>query len=432
MDGDDRLTGRRSVEIPPPGAWRQWRFSTARSVAVLAGASILLAATYFVLRPALPRATLAALTLDEVQRGDVMMTMTAPGSLRPVNAYAISATSGGVIRRIVEQPGARVEGGAPLIVMLNAELERQLLEAEAALADEENRFTALESQTVGEYESAEYELQIARTELAGESAELAALEQLIDIGAVAKLQYERQKSKVETYRVRIDRMADRLRQLERRTDKLRDGSAKALEQRRKVVGLLREKVAELTIRAPSSGVLTALGEGLREGLTVQPGLLLAEVSRDQRLEARASVPASRAFELALGQRAYLINGAERVPARVSQIDPQVRQDEVGVLLALDRPPLSGFRAGLTVMTEIETKPLKGVLHVRKPSSVGVSAVADVWVLDGDRLVRKEARFGPTGGDRIVIEGGLSAGEKVVVGAHPDWGGARVVALDVRS
>ena len=432
MDGDDARTVRRTVEIPPPGGRRRWPLTRTRTIAVLVGAAILLAVTYFALRPATPTVDLAALTLDEVRRGDVMMTMTAPGSLRSANAYAISATSGGVIRQIVEQPGARVAAGAPLIVMLNAELERQLLEAEAALVDEENKFTTLESQTVGEREAAEYELQMARTEYAGERAELNALEQLIEIGAVAKLQYERQKSKVETYRVRIDRMTDRLRQLERRTESVREGSAKALAQRRKVVGLLREKVAELTIRAPSAGVLTALGEGLREGLTVQPGNLLAEISRDQRLEARASVPASRASELVLGQRAYLINGAERVPARVSHIDPQVRRDEVEVLLALDRPPMSGFRAGLAVMAEIETKPLKGVLHVRKPASVGVSPVADVWVLDGGRLAKREVRLGPAGGDHIVIESGLTAGEKVVVGTHPDWGDARVITLDVRT
>ena len=125
MDGDDARTVRRTVEIPPPGGGRRWPLTRTRTIAVLVGVVILLAVTYFALRPATPTVDLAALTLDEVRRGDVMMTMTAPGSLRSANAYAISATSGGVIRQIVEQPGARVAAGAPLIVMLNAELERR-------------------------------------------------------------------------------------------------------------------------------------------------------------------------------------------------------------------------------------------------------------------------------------------------------------------
>jgi len=418
----DRLPGSiRRLQIP-----QRAKFFSATSprlrYAAAAGAVCML---FFVLlalvRPNPPEVSLAELRISDVREGVFTTELSAPASLRLSDYSAISTAHGGVISKLFGNAGKRLDEGQEILTLANPELERQLLEAEAAMASEQNQFVSIESQLLSQRDSAEHELKMFEADLVSERDELAALEQLIHIGAVARLQYERQRNKVMTMQVRLSGMQDRNRELGARIDGLRTGAQNALDQRRRVVELLRAKVEGLIIRAPHDGELVSLAEGLRAGLTVAPGTLLAEVSRDGKLEARASVPASRAAGLAIGMSATL-SGSNNVeiPARVVSIASQVRRDEVEVVLALEAQQPREFRPGLSVSARIHTGSFPNSLYVERPNSVGTDSRVDVWVLQGHQLEKRSIQVGHRTSELMVATSGLMLGDKVVLNPSPDW------------
>jgi HlyD family secretion protein len=376
---------------------------------------------FALLQPSNPEVLLTDLKIAEVREGVFIAEFSAPASLRLSDYSAISAAHGGVVSEMFGSAGDRLDEGQAILVLANPELEQQLIEAEAALASEENQFVSIENQLLSQRESAEHELKMFEADLVSERDELAALEQLIDIGAVARLQYERQRNKVMTLGVRLSGMKDRNRELHTRIDGLRAGARNALDQRRRVVELLRVKVEGLVIRAPHGGDLVSLAEGLREGLTVSSGALLAEVSKDSKLEARANVPASRAAELSVGMSATLSdNSSVEVPARIVRIAPQVRRDEVEVVLALEGQQPRSFRSGLSISATIHTKSFPNSLYVERPNSLGTESRADVWVLQRDQLEKRSVQVSHRTSEVMAVTAGLKLGDKVVLNPSSDW------------
>jgi len=181
------------------------------------------------------------------------------------------------------------------------------------------------------------------------------------------------------------------------------------------------KLAKTVIRSPLDGVVASR--------TVNPGDFIENMGSpkpmfrivdNRRLELTVTVPSSRISGVKLGQPLSFTTDA--VPGRtftgkVSFINPAADESSrtVRVVAVVDNPDET-LKSGLFAKGEIVTGERRDVLRVPRSAFVTwdlAARSAVVFVVEGDRAVRKTAETGAAAGDDVEVTKGLAAGERVV-------------------
>ena len=197
------------------------------------------------------------------------------------------------------------------------------------------------------------------------------------------------------------------------------------------------KLEKTEIRSPLDGVVASR--------TVNPGDFIENMGSpkpmfrivdNRRLELTVTVPSSRISGVRLGQPLSFTTDA--VPGRtftgkVSFINPAADESSrtVKVVAVVDNPDET-LKSGLFAKGEIVTGERRGVLRVPRSAFVtwDLSArSAVVFVVDGEKAVRRTVETGAGAGDDVEVTKGIAAGERVVTrGAFNLSEGVRVAVV----
>lgn len=204
----------------------------------------------------------------------------------------------------------------------------------------------------------------------------------------------------------------------------------AARQRMRLAGMTEAQIAaveqagelrpRLTLRAPSAGVVAELVA--REGMTVEPGMLLARINGLATVWAVAEVPEAQA---ALVQRGTAVEARSpavpgqvfrgKVQAVLPEVSPTTRTIKARVELA---NPGFGLAPGMFVsMNFLDMRRQKALLI---PSEALIRTGRRSLVLlaeEGGRFTPVEVEAGIEYGGQTAIESGLAAGQRVVVSSQ---------------
>ena len=176
----------------------------------------------------------------------------------------------------------------------------------------------------------------------------------------------------------------------------------------------------LTLTAPSSGVVAELA--VREGMTVEPGMMLARINGLATVWAVADVPEAQAALVRLGTKVEarspgapgdVFRGA--VQAVLPQVDAATRTVKARVELSNAGLKLSpGMFVTMQFMDTLKEKalliPTEALIQTGKRSVVLLAE-------DGGRFSPLEVEAGIEYGGQTVIKSGLKAGQRVVVSSQ---------------
>lgn len=372
------------------------------------------------LDPAVPSVDRATVLVDEVRRGTLVQEVRGPGVLVPERVRIVSALTAGRVDRVLAEPGQTVEPGTVLLELSNPDVELEALQAQRQLTAAHGELMSLRRSLGTELLQQEAAVAAARADWldarrqAVVDSTLAARELISRNDALRSAeQAEAKAEKLRTERERTEllreTMSDQVLVQEEQVDRLR--SIQEYQARR---------VASMRVIAGETGVLQDLT--LEVGQWVQSGTVLARVARPGRLRAELRVPQTQARDVQPGQRALVDTRRETVPGRVKRVDPNVQNGSVLVEVTLEGELPPGARPDLSVDGSIEVRRLEDVLHVQRPPAVQADSRAGVFVLEGDGGVarRTSVRFGAGSVDRIAVEDGLRAGDRVIVSDMSRW------------
>jgi RND family efflux transporter MFP subunit len=274
----------------------------------------------------------------------------------------------GVVTRILVRSGERVAVGAPLVQV-------DPLKQQASVSSNEATRAAQEAQ-----------LRLAREELQRQKA-------LFDQGLVSRQVLDQASAALDTA----------------------GASLQALQARE------RESRVELQyyqVTAPAAGVVGDVP--VRVGDRVTTSTLLTTISGSSGLEAYIYVPIERAQNLKLGTPVRLVSGDGEVLAqtRIDFISPEVDDKTQGVLAKAQVPSDKGFRTEQFVRAQIVwssepglTVPVVAVTRINGQYFAYVAVPGDKGGLVArQRLVRLK----PLSGSEYLLDGGLEAGERLIV------------------
>ena len=181
------------------------------------------------------------------------------------------------------------------------------------------------------------------------------------------------------------------------------------------------RLAKTVIRAPMDGVVASRsvnpGDYIENMGSPKPMFRIVD---NRRLELTATVPSARLAAVKLGQPLSFTTDA--VPGRtfegsIAFVNPAADEESraVKVVAVVDNRD-GALKTGLFVKGVIVTGERKGVLRVPRSALVTwdlVARKAVVFVVEGEKALRREVATGAAAGDDVEVTAGLSAGQSVV-------------------
>lgn len=394
-----------------------------------AGSLLALGVVLFVLlpgwlRPSVDRSRLRTATVD---RGPVEGTVEASGTVVPAFEKALSSPVEARVERILARPGDQVAPGeeiveldtaasrtelqrlADLMAQKRAEREEKRLEMESELADIRSGI-----------ESGRLDAEILRHRL----------EQDRRLHAQGLLAEERlRESEVSARKAEIE-----LRHLEvslERTRRAHEAGLRRLDLDFEIFRGQRDATGRelelATARADRPGVLTWVVA--EEGVTVARGEVLARIADLDAFRVEATVSDVHAARLAEGLSVRVLLDGERLDGLLRGVRPRIEDGIVRFDVELDRPSHPKLRHNLRVDVLVITGARSDALRLPRSAATGGGAVGRIFVVQGDRAVRRRVRLGLAGYEHVEVVEGLAEGEEVILSDMSDSLHLKEVEID---
>jgi len=397
-----------------------------RAVAVviaIAAVVFSFAATIQWLRPSVHRSEIRT---ARVERGTVDATLQATGTVIPLGEQVISSPVEARVLRIGRRAGDRVHAGDELLTLDTAASRLDADRLRERVAQKESEAAQLRLSTdesiatiAAQIEQKKLDVQILRytsdqkTKL--REAGLTSEQEALASAAAAK------KSDIE-----LRQLEEALGRAKRSRDAQLAGAQMDLSIARREHEASVRQLELAMLRAQHDGVLTWIVS--EEGATVRRGDVLARVADLSAFRVEATISDLHASKLAAGMRVHVkVDERTRIGGRISAVDPRIVNGVVRFYVELDQPSFAALRNNVRVDVFVVTSSRAAALRVAR-GALGQGVSEEVFVVRGNKAVRRTVRYGVAGDESIEIVGGLAAGDEVVISSMTDYAGVKELRI----
>lgn len=346
-----------------------------------------------------------------VDRGAVVLSINATGVVDSENEVLILSPGPGIIQKIHAESGTRVERDN-LIMQLNTEVVKDDIEKirdEIEVRKNNLERTRLNSQSTRL--DLEYNEEVKKLRIASLKSQLADQEQLLEVGGISPARLDQTKQEIVLAEKDQQTMAEknsiRLKQLESEEEGLLlqiRMQEKQLEEKEKLV-------ERMSIRAPSSGIILSVAG--REGEKVGNDQLLVRMSDLSSFKITGSVEEQHASLLKTGKSVLVNVDYEQLEGTVGNITPMVENNKIqfNVHLKENSHPklIANQRVGIEIISDLK----EDALRIKKFPGCELSSSQTLFVINGDKAVKKEFTLGIIGNEHCEILSGLQEGDVVI-------------------
>jgi multidrug efflux pump subunit AcrA (membrane-fusion protein) len=364
-------------------------------------------------------------TLATVEQGAVRGTVVYTGSVAAYTEEDVYPRVTGRILELSVYPGDAVRAGQVVARLDDQELTSRVHEAEAAAASA----YANRAQIVADLAAARYGITQAEKDLATAEAEAgyqqsvaARDERLLTKGAVSQQEAENTRALAAAAQARVGAARARIEQAKA----LETSAQRRLEAADAIVlqGQAQAKTAQVVrdyvnIRVTNSG--NVVKRLVAPGVLVQPGTPVLKVVQVDQVRLQANVGEQDLAGIRVGSPVTVIlagNAGEPFAAKVSSVSPFVDPGaRTAVVEAVVPNPGRRLLPGQYVQMQFITGEQPKALFVPREAVARGGDSASVWVVENDRVERRQVTTGLESRDRVEIVAGLDAGERVVRRGH---------------
>jgi HlyD family secretion protein len=365
------------------------------------------------------------LLVEVVERGPLEATVTATGTVVPRQQETVSSPVGAAVRAVLVSLGERVERGTVILQLDTTASQLELHNLEEHLASSRATLRSEQLQLEDSLRQARSQRELKAIDLESREARVARLKQLEGDGIVSKAELLEAQLDVKRTRVEVSQIEDGLLSLRKRQraelDRLERESAILEAQRADQA----RRIEMSSVKAPIDGVVTAIVP--KAGTVVAEGASLATIAAEASFAVEAAVSDFYAPQLKPGQGVRVRASTNTFGGRVSRILPTEDASRLMLFIELDDPAAANLYANLRVDADVVIERKPEVLHVRRGPAIEDGG-GQVYVIDGDRAVRKAVRFGLRGPQQIEVVGGLAAGDRIIVSDVQSWQGLSQIRI----
>ena len=408
-----------------------WRVAfTKKALPWWLGALLLVFIVYLIARPnnKTLRVDKDTVTIANAVKGEFNDYIRISGRVQPMTTIQLSPQEGGIVQTILIEEGSTVHAGDPILILNNDNLDLQILNSEAELAEKENilRNTQIqmEQQKLDVRQNVlEYGIQVDRLKRAYEQQKALYEDKLIareeylkaeEDYRLAKQKYEliRERSKQDSlYRgTQIDRMEESL-----------DNMLLNMQ-------MIRKRKSNLIVKAPIDGELGLLDVVL--GQSIASGTKIGQINSVGTYKVEAQIDEHYIDRVVEGLQATFERQGETFSTVIRKVYPEVREGKFKADFKFDGEQPDNIRSGQTYYLNLQLgQPEEAVII---PRGTFYQKTGGKWIYvvnkDGSKAVKREIRIGRQNPQYYEVLEGLEPGEKVITSGYDTYGDSDVLVF----
>ena len=366
------------------------------------------------------------ITVSTVTSGEFNDYIRISGQVAPMTTIQISPLEGGVVQQIVTEEGSRVKAGDVILILSNENLDMQILNSEADLAEKENilrnTMIQMEQQKLSvEQEKLQLQMEVRRNRRTYE-----AQKDLYENGLIAKEDFLKAEEDYELSSSRLKLVENRAKQDSLYRSVEITQMRESLENMRQNMMMIRRRKDNLTIKAPIDGELGLLDVVL--GQSVGAGTKIGQINNLDSYKIEAQIDEHYIDRITAGLEATFERQNERYQAQIRKVYPEVRDGKFKADFKFMEQQPENIRSGQTYYLNLQLgQPVEAVLI---PRGAFYQKTGGKWIYvlspDGSKATRRDIRIGRQNPQYYEVIDGLEPGEKVITSSYDNFGESEVL------
>lgn len=361
------------------------------------------------------------LTIATVVEGEFNDYIRLNGQVQPMTTIQISPLEGGVVQEIVVEEGAHVRAGERLLVLSNDNLDLQILNSEAELAEKENILrNTLISMEQQKLSLRQEQLQLY-TEVGRMKREFEAKLKLYDEKLISREEYLRAEEDYQLASNRLQLVNERAQQDSLYRSVEIEQMQESLHNMRLNMQMIRRRKENLTIKAPIDGELGLLDVVL--GQSVSQGVKIGQINSLGSYKIEAQIDEHYIDRVVAGLEATFERQDEAYSAVIRKVYPEVRNGKFKADLKFVGEQPANVRSGQTYYLNLQLGQPEQAVLIPRGAFFQTTGGRWIYVLDadGEGATRREIRISRQNPQYYEVLEGLSVGEKVIVSGYEKFG-----------
>ena len=357
------------------------------------------------------------LTVSEVTKAEFKDYVRTNGQVLPIQVVQISPEEGGIVMEKVVEEGTHVKNGDVIVRLSNSNLDLQILNAEAELAEKQNllrntQIAMQQDRLKNQTEQAQLDMDTQRKQRTYEQNRRLHQEKLISREDYVKSQEDYQlsarKRQLVVKRLKQDSLY-RTVQMDQMEDNLQN-------MRRNVV-LVRQRKDKLEVRSAIDGELGLLDVEL--GQSVQSGQKIGQINDLSDYKVQAQIDEHYIDRVRQGLTATFSRGDKQYQLQVRKVYPEVREGKFrcDFIFRGERP--ENIRTGQTYYIDLELGQPEQATIIPRGTFFQTTGGQWIFVLDksGSKAYRRQIRIGRQNPQHYEVLEGLEPGERIVTSGY---------------
>ena len=375
------------------------------------------------------RVDVRSLTVGEVRRDQFNDFFRVDGQVQPITVVQLSPEEGGIVQEKVVEEGAKVKRGDVIVRLSNSNLDLEILNAEAELAEKQNllrntQVTMEQDKLTNETERAQYEIDMRRARRAYEQQK-----QLYEEELVAREDYLKAQEDYDLAARKYDLVVKRLYQDSISRGIQMEEMEFSLANMRRNIQLIHQRKENLNVRSQIDGELGLLDVVLGQNIT--PGQMIGQINDLSDYKIEAMIDEHYIDRVRPGLSATFERQGATFALTVRKVYPEVREGKFRTDFVFTGERPDNIRSGQTYYINLELgQPTESVII---PKGTFFQSTGGSWIFvldaDGKRAYRRQIKIGRQNPQYYEVLEGLEPGERVIVSNYESYKDNEVLVLE---
>ncbi len=368
------------------------------------------------------------LTISEVRQGEFNDYIRINGQVQPMTTIQLSPQEGGIVTEIVNEEGSRVKAGDVIIRLSNDNLDLQILNSEAELAEKENilrnTLISMEQQKLSlRQDRLQLQTEVNRLKRKYEQNKALYDDKLIaqEVYLTSKEDYELSASKLELVIERAEQdsvyRSVQIKQMQESLDNMRLN-----------MQIIRRRKENLEIKAPIDGELGFLDVVL--GQSISSGTKIGQINSLDSYKIEAQIDEHYIDRVNAGLSATFQRQNESYSAIIRKVYPEVRDGKFKADFKFNGETPDNIRSGQTYYLNLQLGQAEDAVLV--PRGTFYQKTGGKWIYvvnkEGTKAVKREIRIGRQNPQYYEVLEGLEPGERVITSGYDTYGDSDVLVF----
>lgn len=367
-------------------------------------------------------------TISTAVKGEFNDYIRISGRVQPMTTIQLSPQEGGIVEKILIEEGSPVKAGDAILILNNDNLDLQILNSEAELAEKENilRNTQIqmEQQKLDVRQNVlEYGTNVKRLRRTYEQQKA-----LYEDKLIAKEEYLKSEEDYQLALQKYNLMTERSRQDSLYRGTQIDRMEESLENMQLNMSMIRRRKSNLIVKAPIDGELGLLDVVL--GQSIAAGTKIGQINSVGLYKVEAQIDEHYIDRVVAGLEATFERQGETYSTVIRKVYPEVRDGKFKADFKFDGELPDNIRSGQTYYLNLQLgQPEEAVII---PRGTFYQKTGGKWIYvvnkDGNKAVKREIRIGRQNPQYYEVLEGLEPGERVITSGYDTYGDSDVLVF----